>query len=308
MFFLGNNILGADRNTIPLTPTSVKNMTYIVLKNGLFDCLYITKEIESEPTMDCPEEWDFDTIFHADFNNTTSAGNVDWNLKTVSHVLIKRRDDLNNKWITIAVKKINSLEDFKTGIIANDYFNASNTQYEYALLSTLYGTESAYYTTKVESEFDSIFFAEKNHIVGSPASDGFCDTARVFPSSSNVTILNQYPTYIRNTKANYDKGSFRGKFLYLDEETCEFEMEDGERIRFQRKVIDFLSDGMPKLLKHFDGRIWLIQITGDISDTADSTYNNRDISFEWVEIGNYASEEHLYKANLSDVTEEWWNL
>lgn len=308
MFFIGNNILGADVNTLPLTPTSVKNMTYIVLQNGLFDCLYITKETQSEPTMDCPDEWDFDTIFHADFNNSTSAGNVNWNLNTVSHILIKRRDDVNNRWITIAVKEIKTLEDFTSGIVANDYFNASNTQYEYALLSTLYGTESEYYTTFVDSTFDSIFFAEKNNIVGSPASDGFCDTARVFPSSTNVTILNRYPTYIRNTKANYDKGSFKGTFLYLDEETCEFEMEDGERVKFQRKVIDFLSDGMPKLLKHFDGRIWLIQITSDISDTADSTYNNRDISFEWVEIGNYSSEEHLYKSNLSDVTEEWWNL
>ena len=307
MFFLGNNILGADCHTIPLTPTSVKNMTYIVLKNGLFDCLYITKETESNPTMDCPKEWNFDTIFHADFNNTTSGGNVDWNLKTVSHVLIKRRDSEHN-WMTIAVKKINSLEDFRTGIIANDYFNASNTQYEYALLSTLYGTESEYYTAFADSKFDSIFFAEKNNIIGSPAGDGFCDTARVFPSSSNVTILNKYPTYIRNTKANYDKGTFRGKFMSLDEETCTFEMENGERIRFQRKVTDFLSDGMPKLLKHFDGRIWLIQMTGDISDTADSIYNNRDISFEWVEIGNCFSEEHLYKANLSDVAEEWWNL
>ncbi|WP_342759377.1 hypothetical protein [Kineothrix sedimenti] len=308
MFFIGNNILGADVNTLPLTPTSVKNMTYIVLQNGLFDCLYITKETQSEPTMDCPDEWNFDTIFHADFNNSTSAGNVNWNLNTVSHILIKRRDNVNNKWITIAVKKIDTLEDFTSGIITNDYFNASNTQYEYALLSTLYGTESEYYTTFADSTFDSIFFAEKNNIVGSPASDGFCDTARVFPSSNSVTILNKYPTYIRNTKANYDKGSFKGKFLYLDEETCEFEIEDGERIKFQRKVIDFLSDGMPKLLKHFDGRIWLIQITSDISDTADSTYNNRDVSFEWVEIGNYASEEHLYKSNLSDVTEEWWNL
>lgn len=308
MFFIGNNILGADVNTLPLTPTSVKNMTYIVLQNGLFDCLYITKETQSEPTMDCPDEWDFDTIFHADFNNSTSAGNVNWNLNTVSHILIKRRDDVNNRWITIAVKEIKTLEDFTSGIVANDYFNASNTQYEYALLSTLYGTESEYYTTFVDSTFDSIFFAEKNNIVGSPATDGFCDTSRVVPSSTAVTILNRYPTYIRNTKANYDKGSFKGKFMYLDEETCEFEMEDGERIKFQRRVIDFLSDGMPKLLKHFDGRIWLIQITSDISDTADSTYNNRDISFEWVEIGNYSSEEHLYKSNLSDVTEEWWNL
>lgn len=307
MFFLGNNILGADKNTVPLTPTSVKNITYLVLKNGLFDCLYITKEIESEPAMDCPEQWDFDTIFHADFSNNTSAGNVDWNLKSVSHILIKRRDVSAFKWTTIAVKEIHTLEDLTSGIITNDYFNASSIQYEYALVPALYGTEGLYNTTFVDSVFDSIFIAEKNNIIGTPATDGFCDTSRVVPSSTAVTILNRYPTYIRNTKANYDKGSFKGKFMYLDEETCAFQLDDGERIRFQKEVIDFLSDGMPKLLKHYDGRIWLIQITGDISDTADSEYNNRDITFEWVEVGDYSSERDLYKSNLSDVTEEWWD-
>ncbi len=48
-------------------------------------------------------------------------------------------------------------------------------------------------------------------------------------------------------------------------------------------------------------------VTGDPTDTANGTYNNRDISFEWTEIGNYESERDLYNTNLSDVEEEWWN-
>lgn len=275
--------------------------------NGLFDCLYITKETESAPTMDCPDEWDFNTIFHADFNNTTSAGNVDWNLKTVSHILIKRRDVSDFKWMTIIVKEIHSLDDFKKGIVTNDYFNSSNVQYEYALVPSLYGTEGNYNTITVDSVFNSVFVAEKNMIIGTPAADGFCDTVRnTLQAYSNTQ--NKYATGHRGTKANYDTGSCKGNFMELNEDDCSFQTDDRDRVKYQKKILDFLANGSPKLLKNFDGRTWLILVDDKISDTADGLYNNRIITFNWTEIGNYLSEKDLFYTNLSDVTEEWWNL
>ncbi len=306
MFFL-NHILGASPDTIPLTPTHLANLTYIKLSNGLYDCLYITRETDSEPSMDCPREWDFDTIFHADFNNSTNAGNVDWNLQSVSHLLVKRRDTSKFQWTTIAVKEIHTLKDFSDGIKGNDYTNASHVEYQYAVVPVLHGTEGLYNTIFVDSQFRDIFLVEKNCIIGAPSSDGFCDTARRIPSSLAETIHNRYPSYIRNTISNYDKGSCKGKFIELDEESCNFSVTDALRIPYQRKIMDFLADGMPKLLKHFDGRIWLIAVTGDPTDTADGAYNNRAVSFEWTEIGNYESERDLYYTNLSDIGEEWWN-
>ncbi len=306
MFFL-NHILGASLDTIPLTPTHLANLTYIRISNGLYDCLYITKETDSEPSMDCPREWDFDTIFHADFNNSTNAGNVDWNLKSVSHLIIKRRDTSKFSWITIAVKEIHALEDFTDGIKGNDYTNASNVEYEYAVVPVLHGTEGLYNTVFVDSKFNDIFIVEKNCIFGTLATDGYCDTTRRIPSSINETIKNRYPTYIRNTISNYDKGNCKGMFIELNEENCDLVIDDALRIPYQRKIMDFLADGMPKILKHFDGRIWLMIITGDPTDTANETYANREISFEWTEIGNYESERDLYYTNLSDVEEEWWD-
>lgn len=307
LFFLSKTILGTDKNTVTLTPTHLNNITYIRLANGLYDCLYITKETKSEPSMECPDKWDFDTIFHADFSDSTNAGNVDWNLKTVSHLLIKRRDVEKFKWITIAVKEVLTLKDFDEGLRGNDYTNASHIEYEYAVVPVYHGQEGFFYSTLVDSIFHDIFLVEKNHIAGTPSSDAFCDTTRRIPSSINETINNRYPTYIRNTKSNYDKGTCKGKFIELDEEKCDLIVEDALRIPYQRKLMDFIADGMPKILKHFDGRIWLMTVTGDPTDTADTVYNNRDISFEWAEIGNYESERDLYYTNLSDIEEKWWN-
>ena len=167
MFFL-NHILGASPDTIPLTPTHLANLTYIKLSNGLYDCLYITRETDSEPSMDCPREWDFDTIFHADFNNSTNAGNVDWNLQSVSHLLVKRRDTSKFQWTTIAVKEIHTLKDFSDGIKGNDYTNASHAEYQYAVVPVLHGTEGLYNTIFVDSQFRDIFLVEKNCIIGPP--------------------------------------------------------------------------------------------------------------------------------------------
>lgn len=306
MLFLSKRILGSDTTTIPLTPTSIDNMTYVKLSNGIYDCLYITNNVIDEVSVSCKKEFDFDTILHADFNNNTNAGNVDWSLDTVSEIIIKRRKKSDFKWMTIAVKEVNKLEDFF--ISKNDYTNASNVEYEYAIVPILNSGEGLYYTTFVESKFNSMFLVEKDTMIGTPITDGFCDTTRRIPSSLTETINNQYPTYVRNTKANYDKGTCKGNFLEMEEDECNFDTDDKTRVPYQLRAMDFVADGMPKILKLPDGRIWLIEVTGDPTDTADQKYNIRYINFEWAQIGNHESEKDLYYSGLSDIDEKWWDI
>ena len=71
--------------------------------------------------------------------------------------------------------------------------------------------------------------------------------------------------------------------------------------------MDFISDSIPKILKLPDGRLWLVQVTPGSADTANTTYNDREISWSWVEIGNVNSEEDLYYLGFSKVESEWWN-
>ena len=76
-----------------LTPTGIRNINYVELKNGIYDDLYITKATDFEIKYDDESifVWDFDTILWAQFNNTTNAGNVDWSVNDVSHLLLKSR-------------------------------------------------------------------------------------------------------------------------------------------------------------------------------------------------------------------------
>lgn len=303
MLILGTMFCGGNL-ACAMTPTDINDITYVALQNGMYDDLYATEETSSEPTDTCPENYDFDTIFHAKFNNTTDMGNIEWSLSTVSHILIKRRREDSFTWQTIFVKEINSVEDFN--IQGIDYTNESNVKYEYAVVPSLYGSEGNYSLSKVGSKFDGIYVVEKDKMYGTILTDGFCDTTRNFPSSTVVTINNRKPVDINTSVANYDSGTCTGNWLRINETNCELMNDDYSRIKYQKEIIDFLSDRKPKLLKCPDGRMWLIKVEDQITDNADTIYNNRNISFNWTEIGDHTSAEDLYYADLSDVSEEYW--
>ena len=308
MFICGNNFVGGAL-TCAITPTNIDNINYVELKNGIYDDLYISKSTDFELTNKCPEEWDFDTILWAKFNENTNAGNVDWNLETTSHIILKSRKEGDFQWKTIAVKEIHSLDDFS--INYPDYFVASGQPIEYAIVNVLYGSEGNYATTKIAPKFDKMFLIEDDKVWGTDITDGFCDTTRNIPSSTVELLNSKYPIFVRHTIANYDTGNCKGSFVPLvDEKSCELaydEQYDYQRIKYQKDFIDFISDGVPKILKLPDGRMWIIQVTPNPTDSANQMYNNREISWSWVEIGDVNSEEDLYYLGLSDVTPEWWN-
>lgn len=307
MFFCGSGFAGGEL-ACALIPTGLSNINYVELKNGIYDDLYITKAADFELTNHCPEEWDFDTILWAGFSNTTNAGNVDWNLETTTHIILKSRPEGSFKWKTIAVRETKSISDFV--INYPDYFTASGQTMEYALVPVLHGMEGDYATTYATPKYTKMFLIEDETVWGTEITDGFCDTTRNLPSL-NVELLNsRYPVFVRNTRANYDTGSCKGAFVPMDETSCEFtyqETHDYQRIRYQRDFMDFICDGIPKILKLPDGRLWLVQVTPNPSDTANGTYNDRLISWNWVEIGDVNSESDLYYLGFSKIEAEWWD-
>lgn len=303
MLFLGT-FLGGDEMSIPCAPTDCSDITTIQLENGKYDNLYVTRNVSDDISPDFPEDWDFDTILYARFDGNANAGNVDWGLDTVSHILIKRREKNNFEWKVLKVKEISKREDFD--LKGTDYTNAADTVYEYAVVPSFHGIEGNYDFTSVFSDFEDIFFVSKNGVIHTCITDGYCDMVRNIPSSTIVTINGRYPDRIKNTKANYYTGSFSGSFLSFSNLAKDYITSDKPRTDYQRHVIDFLSDGTAKLLKHFDSRTALIGIDESISNNANGHYQNRDISFNFTEVGDAGSIKDLYENDLSDVTEEWW--
>lgn len=306
MFQLSGFAGGA--NAIAFTPTSVKDIDYVELQNGIYNDLMATGNTEF-PITDTIPDWDFDTIMHAKFSDSPNAGNVDWNTDTVSDIVVKSRPKDTFQWRTIVTKPIASTEDFDINYI--DYLVPSGESTEYALVPVFNGAEGAYEIVEVTPKFEKLFVIEDDIVYGTTLIDGGITVTRNIPSANVELLNNRYPVFVRNTIANYDTGQATGIWLPSeDDENCNpaaaLDSEyDYDRTVFQKEFIEILADSKPKIIKDDLGNLWIAQITNPITISPGQSYTDRKIEFSWVEISD-TSAKNLYYLGLSDVDEEWW--
>lgn len=313
MIFLGT-ILGADPLCIPLTPTDKTHNKKIILQNGIYDSLYVTKNVDFPMTATPPTTWDFDTILFAEFNNTTMAGNLLVTIDVITNLIIKRRRTDQFKWITLETKDIlhNSDWSYEETVAQMEMHGIDKTaaigyEYEYAAVPVMNGIESVYSTAKAKNEVQGIVILDDTEIwMTTLVEDNFSTTA-VVPNSVVETMWDKYPTIVRNTNANYETITVTGSFVPgIDDCDTDWEDEVGN-MEYSRAAYNFLRNGRPKLLKATDGRMWLVYVTTPPTDSWDQTTEMRKITFSCTEIGDATVEEDLYDANLITATEEWWN-
>lgn len=113
----------------------------------------------------------------------------------------------------------------------------------------------------------------------------------------------RYPFAHTFGKLNYDSGEVSGYFVPMND-NCDFELE--KSFDYQKNIMNWLTNGMPKILKSFDGRMWMINVDGSPTDSMDGHWQHRIIDFQWYESGDYTDEEDLYESGLSNVSSEFW--
>ena len=305
MMFFGD-LLSGNVMSVPCTPTDIDDITKVELSNGWYDDLRITHNVEEELSSEVNQDWDWDTILHAKFDGSVGAGNVLWNFDTVSHLLIKRKKVDDFKWITLEVHKIETIEDFNIRNI--DKTAKPNYQYQYAAVPIKNGVEDFYSTCDVEVKSNCLVIIDRDSIWQTNITDNYLDSTSVVPNTVVETMYETYPTIVRNTNANYETISVNASLYPSDENGCSIIIDDdAKRIDYSDKAKMFLRNGKAKILKSEDGRCFLGYVTTPPTDTADSDYRNRKISFSITEIGNIENEQDLYDNGFTDVTEEYWN-
>ena len=302
MVFAGTTFLGIKYTALP-TAVFSKDETYVAEYGGFFSQMEVLKDVSDSPSPEFTERWGWATIMKADYSTEkTTAGNTDWTIETVSQVAVKRRIKGTFDWTTIEVRDINEVDDFK--ILGIDKFNKADVTYEYAIVPYLDGNAGTYNVEEIKSYFDAIFIVGKDKTYKTFSTSGNIDTTRNIPGTPNVPYNSKYPTFFSAGLMNYDSGSLDGKFYDLDS-SCGIIKDEG--YAYKKGLMDFLTDRKPKVLKHSDGRIWLIQVMPSPTDSADGDYKIRNITFEWIQIGEADKLEDLYYAGLTDLAEEWWN-
>lgn len=272
------------------------NITNVVLKNGLYDNIYITSDVEFSMTSTKPS-WDYNTILGCDFDNNINGGNIDILLSEVDEIKIKRRKYGTMKWIEIFSKKITQGIDFN--FVYYDYFIPSEEKFEYAILPLLQGVEGEYYVSSISSSFNGVFISDINNSYSFYSGISFGDFTDNQSVGQYVPIGSKYPIIVRNSKNDYIQGSCSGDILGKDFNTTR-QINRLDVVNERQELTSFLKNGKSKVLKDWNGNIWLIQIIDSPTISFNSSYGMgiASVGFSFVEQGKYDNEDDLIANNM----------
>ena len=280
----------------------------IITQNGVFTDLYVERGTD----ITVPDDWNgswsslieinasgdvvwnWNTVLCCDFCEHDSrfpAGSTEMDPELVSEIRIKRKTSDDHRWRTIYIKDITDPDDFIFSFYDN--VNASNTSYDYMIVPVINGAEMSFQTVTVDSEFTDFFLLDNNQIfrVIINASN---DITYNQETSTQTTFGRKFPFVTKNGNVGYYSGSLTATFVELTD--CEWQVQEG--FVYRRNVMEFLTDGKPKILKDQFGHIFMVSIINSISeDASDSPYYPKT-QMEWVEIGDVTSIGDLYDNNF----------
>ncbi|GLC79191.1 hypothetical protein [Lacrimispora brassicae] len=291
--FIGGCFSGSNSSLVssPVDDLDVKTLT---VKNAVFDEIYASVSIIkiSDFNGSFPSEWNFDTRLHALFQDNLYGGNVNFSESIVEFIRIKKKTKHDLKFKTIYEKPINRNEDFS--ILFMDYYEPFG-EVEYAYVPVISGGEGDYIGNKVKSEFESYFLCDKD--ISYPM---ILDTSFTKKLNHNSNIIElqgrKKPVVIKNGIANYYSGDVSCTFIELkDQDWC-----TRDSWEYRNKIYEFLTDGHPKILKDILGNVYMISVTGEISEESDHD-EHVTTKFSVVECGDVYDIGDMYDNGFIDT-------
>lgn len=269
--------------------------TYIEVKDTTIDDMYISKNSLYDFDWVLPNNWDFQIILHAMFNDgSMNAGNK--NYRDATEIRLKKRYVGTFDWKTIYSRDVSReaqtaqasrLEEI-LNISYDDYLEPNKRDVEYAYTAIINGVE----TEPVVTSATSFFFGY--YLVGQCDENGVQSVIpALFNIENNVTLHRasntvvspgqKYPFIVNNGSSKYYGGTFSVTFMPHDDDVLPIPQKASS---YRNSVDEFLTDGYPKILKTYDGDIYMAAIVGDISRSNHTHYQNVGTSFEWAEVGD----------------------
>lgn len=301
MIFLGLGIYGNGDDAFPVGGSA--SFSSIGLKNGMFDYIYLSKNPDEFSNSSTPSvDWTENTLLFADFDNMSLDGSNFQYESDIITVQLKRRETgyANKQWITLYEKAVDSKNLNFTYI--DKYARGREAEYEYAIVPVLKnGTELPYIKTTAVSNFGGAVITDGDtsyHILLDPA---ITETDRNRQSSVITTLNRKYPFVFFGGESNYTTGSFSGTAIrYLGNDV--FDVANSHWYR--EDMIDWLTNGEPKILKIEDGRIWMVVIDGNVKASNPDHPDKVSLSFDFTEIGDVNDENDMLDKGFVNRTEE----
>lgn len=297
--FLGCTFSAEPETAISTTPPA-SDIEVLTIKNAIFEEVFVTEDEIENKDGNIPNIWTFAVRLHAFFNNDLFGGNVNFTEEIVDYIRIMKRTPKDVKFQTIFERKINENKDFNINLM--DYMEPVG-KIEYAYVPVISGAESDYIISGVESKFDSHFLVGHDNAYPMILDVNSTETLN-YNAGTIKPLSRKYPITVYNGKGGYKSGDI--ECLFIEYRDCELDAENATNYR--NEVYNMLTDGTPKLLKDYDGNLYMVNVNGSITESDRSHMYNQGMpvtyvksKFSWVECADAYDAAELYYNGFIDV-------
>ena len=246
-------------------------------------------------------------------NNVWSEqGNIELSYHIpITNLLVNRQDvdDVSGGWLTLYSQPISQASDMDFTFI--DFLNQYGKTYKYALVPLLTQTQSGVeveveggYTVsnEVQSVFDGVFIADSTGSQKCKANVGYGNVDMNQVVGSITPIGAKYPIIVTNSHNQYHNGSISGTIV-PDDYYFNGNLSRIDMVKKRNELEQFLTNKRVKVIKDWNGNIWLVMIMGNVSCTFNNTYGMGivDFSTNWTEVGDPTNQEDLQATGLINV-------
>lgn len=246
-------------------------------------------------------------------NNVWSEqGNIELSYHIpITNLLVKRQDvdDVSGGWLTLYSQPITQASDMDFTFI--DFLNQYGKTYKYALVPLLTQTQSGVeveveggYTVsnEVQSVFDGVFIADSTGSQKCKANVGYGNVDMNQVVGSITPIGAKYPIIITNSHNQYHNGSISGTIV-PDDYYFNGNLSRIDMVNKRNELEQFLTNKRVKVIKDWNGNIWLVMIEGNVSCTFNNNYGMGivDFSTNWIEVGDPTNQQDLQATGLINV-------
>ncbi len=275
--------------------------TKLEIFNAIYDGIYITTDMGMQLTETMPN-WGYDTCLRCLFENNLQGGNTNGiDLDNTRFFRVKSRVQGTFDWI---VSYDIPFDRDNMKFVVNDYFAPSGVYMEYAFLCVYdEGVEGDYTIISTFTEWSKLFVTDINGDTLSLIGNVSFNTLTSNGSFGTLTPLaSKYPIVINNSQNDFDSGTINGTILSDDiNESLTF--ANRRQIIEKRNAWDkLLKNGHAKLIKDWNGFIWIARTISSPTYIPSSTMANGygSLSFSFAEQGDWSSNQDIINNGFSE--------
>lgn len=249
---------------------------------GLVDQIFVDNSTSLDKTSTKTNDFHYSTIINAKFEGNLEGGSIQAGGSTIDRIRFQKRraDDLY--WVDVAELKYDYPN--KKLYEALDKYVQNDFEYEYSLLPVTNNVlGSRILSGKIRANFEGYYISDKDNNYRFYLNAELGTIEHVTNNSVMSTLNGKYPI-VTYGNLDYRQGSLQA-LIMTNKDVQYGTININEEKQLREKLLSFLKNKRPKILRGMGGELMMIGITGNPSENSfNSLIGATTISLEYVEI------------------------